>query len=99
LQGCSRRGSCSNAFAVRKCMRIGGEVDVQRTREQNLATARKLLAARMPQEMSEEPATSVAAPDALANPCPCCGGRMIVIETFDAGCQPRYAPTLRIDTS
>ena len=48
---------------------------------------------------SEEPATSVAAPDALANSCPCCGGRMIVIEMFDAGCQPRYAPTLRIDTS
>ena len=36
---------------------------------------------------------------ALATPCPCCGGRMIVIETFEAGCQPRNAPTIRIDTS
>jgi hypothetical protein len=40
----------------------------------------------------------------LAHPCPCCGGRMIVIETFKAGCQPRHRPTaalapIRIDTS
>jgi hypothetical protein len=40
----------------------------------------------------------------LAQPCPCCGGRMFVIETFEAGCQPRYQPTaplvaIRIDTS
>jgi hypothetical protein len=41
-----------------------------------------------------------AAAQALAQPCPCCGGRMFVIETFDAGCQPRYRPTaMRIDTS
>jgi hypothetical protein len=41
-----------------------------------------------------------AAAQRLAQPCPCCGGRMFVIETFDAGCQPRYRPTaMRIDTS
>jgi hypothetical protein len=34
-----------------------------------------------------------AAAQPLAQPCPCCGGRMFVIETFDAGCQPRYRPT------
>jgi hypothetical protein len=33
---------------------------------------------------------------ALAHPCPCCGGRMIVIESFEAGCHPS---TIRIDTS
>jgi hypothetical protein len=33
-------------------------------------------------------------------PCPCCGARMIVIETFAPGCQPSWRPTLiRIDTS
>ena len=42
--------------------------------------------------------------DPLAHPCPCCGGRMIIIETFEAGCQPRRQPTaplvtIRIDTS
>jgi hypothetical protein len=40
----------------------------------------------------------------LSHPCPCCGGRMIIIETFEAGCQPRHRPTaprvtIRIDTS
>ena len=40
----------------------------------------------------------------LAHSCPHCGGRMVIIDTFDAGCQPRHRPTtplglLRIDTS
>src|SRR2546423_2789324 len=26
------------------------------------------------------------------NTCPCCGGRMIIIETFEPGCQPRLWP-------
>jgi Putative transposase/Transposase zinc-binding domain len=70
------------------------------TREGNLARARELLKepsiAAAPQN---DPAADDATGSALATPCPCCGGRMIVIDTFDAGCQPRYAPTLRIDTS
>ena len=57
-------------------------------REENLAKARKLLAASMPTHTNEEPA-----PDALATPCPCCGGRMIIIEIFEAGCQPQHRPT------
>jgi hypothetical protein len=41
-----------------------------------------------------------AAAQVLAHACPCCGGRMIIIETFDGGCHPRYRPTaMRIDTS
>jgi len=68
-------------------------------REENLAKARKLLAVPMPEDASKEPATPVAAGDTLATPCPCCGGRMIVVETFQAGCQPGHAPTIRIDTS
>jgi hypothetical protein len=40
----------------------------------------------------------------LPHPCPCCGGRMFVIETFEPGCQLRHRPTaslvvIRIDTS
>jgi hypothetical protein len=40
----------------------------------------------------------------LAQPCPCCGGRMFIIETFDPGRRPRHRPTtpivaMRIDTS
>jgi hypothetical protein len=40
----------------------------------------------------------------LPRPCPCCGGRMIIIETFARGCEPKHqpettAPVIRIDTS
>ena len=43
-------------------------------------------------------------PEIRSRPCQCCGGRMIVIETFERGCQPRYRPPspkapMRIDTS
>jgi hypothetical protein len=45
-------------------------------------------------------AADPAAAQVLAHACPCCGGRMIIIETFDGGCHPRYRPTaMRIDTS
>ena len=56
-------------------------------RRDNLARARELLAAPPP-----------AAPDKTLEPsdhrppCPCCGGRMIVIETFERCSQPRAPP-------
>ena len=69
-------------------------------RDESIAHARTLLeAASITDHPEDEAAADDATTSALATPCPCCGGRMIVIETFDAGCQPRYAPTLRIDTS
>jgi len=30
-------------------------------------------------------------PETPAQPCPCCGGRMIIIETFEPGCTPKHA--------
>lgn len=56
------------------------------TRKANLDQARQLLAA---------PAANEAEPDIADDarpPCPCCGGRMIVIETFARWCQPRAPP-------
>jgi hypothetical protein len=43
-------------------------------------------------------------PRMLPRPCPCCGGRMIIIETFPRGDEPKHHPTpapaaIRIDTS
>ena len=40
----------------------------------------------------------------LSHPCPCCGGRMIIIEKFQRGASPHYRPAaapaaIRIDTS
>ena len=73
------------------------------TREENPAKARKLLAVRAAEQMSKEPSTPAAAADAHAMPCPCCGGRMIVIEIFQVGCQPQQRPvpqtTVGIDSS
>jgi hypothetical protein len=70
-------------------------------RDERLAQARELLegAAGTAADTEDEAAADDATASALATPCPCCGGRMIVIETFEADCQPRHAPTIRIDTS
>ena len=57
------------------------------TRKANIALARELLAVAPPPEaiVTEEP------PDLLP-PCPCCGGRMRIIETFERWMQPRAPP-------
>src|SRR6266568_872574 len=61
-------------------------------RAETIAQARQLLGLAAP---AAEEAVEIdpAAAQVLAQPCPCCGGRMFVIETFEAGCQPRYHPT------
>jgi hypothetical protein len=74
-------------------------------RAANIARARELLAVP---SCSKQPETSKTAaadePRVLPRPCRCCGGRMIIIETFAAGCQPKHRPAPRttavgIDTS
>jgi hypothetical protein len=66
-------------------------------RAETIAQVRELLELATPAAEAEIEIDPAAA---LAQPCPCCGGRMFVIETFEAGCQPRYRPTaMRIDTS
>jgi hypothetical protein len=71
------------------------------TRAANIAHARELLA--VPSRPKEPEAAAAAdQPRVLPCPCPCCGARMIVIETFEPGCEPRHRPTpapIRIDTS
>jgi len=72
------------------------------SRADNIARARELLAVPMPRD---DPAGADASePLTREHPCPCCGGRMIIIETFERGSSPRYRPTapaaaIRIDTS
>jgi Zn finger protein HypA/HybF involved in hydrogenase expression len=72
------------------------------SRADNIAQARKLLAEPTPKIKAEQ-AADTTEPAALLHPCPCCGGRMIIIETFERGSMPRYQPTpptaIRIDTS
>ena len=74
-------------------------------RAENIARARALLA--MPALVIEPQgsnAVETGEPRMLSRPCPCCGGRMMVIETFARGCEPKHRPTtatlvIRIDTS
>ena len=74
-------------------------------RAANVARARELLAVPSRPQQPETPETTTSdEPRALPRPCPCCGGRMIIIETFARGCEPKHqpettAPVIRIDTS
>jgi predicted Zn-ribbon and HTH transcriptional regulator len=65
----------------------------------NVTRARELLAVAKP-----EGQPTAAAPDPSKPSCPCCGGRMFIIEVFARGTTPRYQPAapasvIRIDTS
>jgi hypothetical protein len=57
-------------------------------RQANVARARKLLAAPAPSETEE-----LAPEPGQRPPCPCCGGRMVVIEVFQRSAQPRAPPS------
>src|SRR5260221_14620091 len=62
-------------------------------RAANIARARELLAVPSRPKQAETSETSAAdQPYMLPRPCRCCGGRMIIIETFARGCQPKHHP-------
>jgi hypothetical protein len=72
-------------------------------RADNIASARQLLAVPPPQRDQDAPADD-SEPKTLPQLCPCCGGRMIIIESFKRGSVPRHRPTapattIRLDTS
>jgi hypothetical protein len=61
-------------------------------RAANIAKARELLAVPDSQDADQHQAGREE-PDGTSHPCTCCGGRMITIETFEAGQTPRHRPT------
>jgi hypothetical protein len=75
------------------------------SRAETIARARELLG----RAAANNPKTDDCAPqnpepsNAHQDKCPCCGGRMVIIETFERGARPRYRSsppvTIRIDTS
>jgi len=75
------------------------------TRAKNIARARELLAVPLiPIDAIKAANATPEEPKQPEHPCPCCGGRMIIIETFLRGQQPKHRPTpvppaIRIDTS
>ncbi len=60
-------------------------------RTRNIARARELLGMPAP-EANDTHSADDTEPPALAQPCPHCGGAMIVIETFEPGHPPRRHP-------
>jgi hypothetical protein len=81
------------------------------TRAKNIARIRALLAVPLIPIDAIKAANAKAStsaqpeePKAPENPCPCCGSRMLIIETFLRGQKPKHRPTpgsrvIRIDTS
>jgi hypothetical protein len=77
-------------------------------RAENVARARELLGPPIiPVDAIKAISTNTAESSEVTEPqttnlCPCCGGRMIVIERFERGATPHYRaspPAIRIDTS
>jgi Putative transposase len=75
-----------------------------RTKAAKLTRARELIAATTSAAKIQDADEAAASKEQPAHPCPCCGARMVIIETFAAGSVPRHRPTIRqlaisIDTS
>ena len=73
-------------------------------RADNIARAREMLAVPLlPIDAIRAATTKPDESKSPEHPCPCCGGRMIIIETFERGSSPKYrprpTPVIRIDTS
>ena len=63
------------------------------TRKAHLEHARQLLGAAPP------PLAAPDEPTDIRPPCPCCGGHMVIIETFERWCQPRAPPHAAASTA
>jgi hypothetical protein len=61
-------------------------------RAANIARIRELLAAPAPASDTEGSNTADG-PRVLALPCPCCGGRLVIVEAFGPGRAPRHRPS------
>jgi hypothetical protein len=72
-------------------------------RAENVARARERLTLPiLPIDAIKAASTTADEPQTPQHPCPCCGGRMIIIEAFARGRAPQYRPqtvAIRIDTS
>jgi Zn finger protein HypA/HybF involved in hydrogenase expression len=59
-------------------------------RAETLARARQLLAMPPPEADCDRTVDQASEPSGNTYPCPACGGRMVIIETFEPGATPRH---------
>jgi len=86
-----------------------GLLATSRTKAATIERARELIRQAAPitppvKQKAPDEEAATAAPDKPVHACPSCGGRMVIIETFEAGSMPRHRPSAsiapaRIDTS
>jgi predicted methyltransferase len=62
-------------------------------RNNNIAKARELLNVPKPEAKRDSADVSDKVDDTHSHTCPCCGGRMIIIESFEGSCKPRPKPS------
>ena len=92
-------GQCSSG----RTAAILRQAQFSAVRAGNIARIRAMLAVPLI-PIDDIKAATTDEPKASDHTCPCCGGRMIIIETFARGQQPKHHPTpvpdfVRIDTS
>jgi hypothetical protein len=69
-------------------------------RAEKLTLCRKLLAVAIDPKLEDDTIAGDQVEDVDPSPCPCCGGRMRIVETFERGTKPRAGTfVVRIDTS
>jgi hypothetical protein len=71
-------------------------------RAANIALARRLLGAPDPAPSTDQSDGAEGGQhDEEHNTCPCCGGHMLIVETFEPGCQPQLwpSPAIGLDSS
>jgi hypothetical protein len=70
-------------------------------RSSSIALARQLLGMPAAPSSSDSDGVEAGCADEEWNTCPFCGGRMVIIETFEPGCQPRLwpLPSIGLDSS
>src|SRR5437764_3063276 len=60
-------------------------------RAENVARARELLTPPiLPIDAIKAACANATETQTIEHPCPCCGGHMVIIETFQRGCSPKY---------
>ncbi len=59
-------------------------------RAETLARARQLLAMPPPETGDDQTVDQASEPSGNTYPCPACGGRMVIIETFEPGATPPH---------